>query len=149
MVCVVQRVKSSNLFIDNKLYSSIGQGLVVLAGFSKDDTLDDLNWMANKILNLRIFENDMGKFDLSVSDIAGELLIVSQFTLLGDVKKGRRPDFTYALEKGKAAEYYDIFVDILRKNYLPEKIKTGVFQAEMLVEINNDGPVTIIIDSKR
>lgn len=149
MRCVVQRVISAKLFVNNSLYSSINEGLVVLCGFSKNDTERELDWMISKILNLRIFENESGKFDLSVSDIAGEILLVSQFTLLGDVKKGRRPDFTLAMEKEKASQYYDMFVDMFKKRYFTNKIKTGVFQADMLVEIHNNGPVTIIIDSEK
>lgn len=148
MICVIQRVKKSSVFIKNEIYSNISKGFVVLCGFHKDDTDDDLHWMCNKILNLRVFENADGKFDLSLIDIKGDILLVSQFTLLGDVKKGRRPDFTNAMDKEKASGYYNKFLDILKNNYDIDKIKTGVFQAEMLVEIHNDGPVTIIIDSK-
>lgn len=148
MICVVQRVKKGSVFIKNELYSTINRGFVVLCGFHKNDNDYDLSWMCSKILNLRIFENADGKFDLSLVDISGDLLIISQFTLLGNVNKGRRPDFTDAMDKHKALLYYDKFLDILKANYESSKIKTGIFQAEMLVEIHNDGPVTIIIDSK-
>lgn len=148
MICVAQRVKKGAVFIEDNLYSVIGRGLVLLCGFHRDDTEDDMQWMCNKILNLRVFENADGRFDLSLIDISGELLVVSQFTLLGDVRKGRRPDFTNAMDKDRALTYYERFIDILRINYDSSKIKTGVFKADMLVEIHNDGPVTIIIDSK-
>ncbi len=149
MISVIQRVCSGSVWVDDKIYSEIKKGFVILCGFSKDDTYDDLVWMVNKIINLRIFENIDGKFDLSIKDINGEILIVSQFTLLGDVRKGRRPDFTMAMEKEKAREFYKVFIDMLSNHYDPTKIKTGVFQAQMLVNIANDGPVTIILDSKR
>ncbi|MGC8867460.1 MAG: D-aminoacyl-tRNA deacylase [Elusimicrobiales bacterium] len=148
MISVVQRVISGSVCVEGNVYSEIKKGFVILCGFSKNDTHSDLLWSANKIINLRVFENREGRFDLSIKDIDGEILVVSQFTLLGDVRKGRRPDFTMAMEKEKAREYYDAFISILSNLYNPAKIKRGIFQADMLVSIMNDGPVTVIIDSK-
>lgn len=148
MISVIQRVNRAAVKIDNSFFSEINKGLLVLLGVSKDDTFEDIKWSAEKILNMRIFSNEEGKFDYSVKDINGELLIVSQFTLLGNVKKGRRPDFTGAMQPEKAEEFYNIFVDEIKKNYIKEKVKTGKFAAEMIVEIENNGPVTIIVDSK-
>ncbi|MCX7905610.1 MAG: D-aminoacyl-tRNA deacylase [Elusimicrobiales bacterium] len=149
MICIIQRVKEGRIFIKNLCYSEIKYGLVVFCGISKFDDFRDLEWMVDKIINLRIFENSQGKFDLSLKDINGEVLIVSQFTLLGDASKGRRPDFSLAMEKEGALKYYEHFVSVFKKKYVEEKVKTGVFQADMLVEIHNDGPVTIVIDSSR
>ncbi|MCX7641670.1 MAG: D-aminoacyl-tRNA deacylase [Elusimicrobiales bacterium] len=149
MICVVQRVKKGKVLIKNSSYCEIGEGLVILCGISKFDQVEDLVWMVNKVINLRIFENSQGKFDLSLKDISGEVLLVSQFTLLGDASKGRRPDFGLAMDKEIAYKYYEEFVNIFKKQYNYEKVKTGIFQADMLVEIYNDGPVTIILDSSK
>ncbi|MEF3280777.1 MAG: D-tyrosyl-tRNA(Tyr) deacylase [Elusimicrobiota bacterium] len=148
MICVVQRVLKSNVKIANQIYSQIAEGYLVLCGFAKDDNEKDIEWMVNKILNLRIFSNDRGKFDLSIKDIEGEIIAVSQFTLIGDASKGRRPDFSKAMPPDKALEFYNLFVKKLKENYNPQKIKTGVFQEEMVVALENDGPVTIILNSK-
>ncbi|HOJ85801.1 MAG TPA: D-aminoacyl-tRNA deacylase [Elusimicrobiales bacterium] len=148
MICVVQRVKESSVTIDNNLYSKIGEGLNILIGIAEDDCDKDIEWLCDKILNLRIFSNTEGKFDLSLKDINGEALVISQFTLLGDTKKGRRPDFTKAMKPKEAEKIYEDFVKKLKEKYEPNKIKTGVFGAEMSVDIKNDGPVTIIINSR-
>jgi len=145
MIAVVQRVKESSVAIDGSIYSNIGNGLNILVGIEKVDTEDKIVKFAKKCCELRIFEDENGKMSKSVMDIKGELLIISQFTLAGDVSKGRRPDFTNAMEPEKAKVYYEKFVreceNILGKDF----VKTGIFAAEMKVAILNDGPVTIII----
>jgi D-tyrosyl-tRNA(Tyr) deacylase len=148
MVCIIQRVLKSSVTINGLTHSQINEGYLLLSGFSKGDTKDDIAWMADKILNLRIFSNIDGKFDHSIKDINGEILVVSQFTLLADSKKGRRPDFSNAMKPDLAKIFYDDFVAELKTRYIAEKIKTGVFQEEMIVDIQNDGPVTIILDSR-
>lgn len=145
MKAVIQRVKKASVSY-GKVSKSIGQGLVVLLGIGKGDSEAAAEWLSEKILNLRIFADEKGKFNYSVSDIKGGLLIVSQFTLYGDCDKGRRPDFTSAELPALAEELYEKFVEAAGKSGL--KIETGKFAADMLVEIHNDGPVTIIIDSK-
>lgn len=149
MICVLQRVKSSSVTIKNQKYCEIGRGLNVLLAIEEDDNEKDLLWMAQKLINIRIFSNQSGKFDLSVKDINGELLVISQFTLTGDCRKGRRPDFSKAMKIQDAKEFYNKFIDNLKKIYIAQKIKTGVFQEEMEVDIKNDGPVTVIIKSKK
>lgn len=147
MRAVIQRVSSSKVEVDNKVIGSIKKGLNVLIGISKEDTLEDLNYIKDKILNLRIFEDENEKMNLSLLDINGELLVISQFTLYGDCRKGRRPNFMNAEGGEKAKEAYNTFVNLLKKSNL--KIETGEFGANMKVDIQNDGPVTIILDSKR
>ena len=145
MKAVIQRVKKASVSYEN-VSKSIGQGIVVLLGVGKGDTEADAEWLCGKILNLRIFADEKGKFNYSVPDVKGGLLIVSQFTLYGDCGKGRRPDFTSAELPARAEELYGKFVEAAGKSGL--KIETGKFAADMIVEIHNDGPVTIIIDSK-
>ena len=147
MRAVVQRVSSSKVEVDNKVIGSIKKGLNVLIGISKEDTIEDLNYIKDKILNLRIFEDENDKMNLSLLDIKGEILVISQFTLYGDCRKGRRPNFMNAEGGEKAKEAYDTFVKLLKESDI--KIETGEFGADMKVEIQNDGPVTIILDSKR
>jgi len=146
---VVQRVKSSSVSIDNKLYSSINNGLLVLLGISIDDSDDDIDYITDKLINLRIFKDENNKMNKSVNDIKGEILIVSQFTLYGDVRKGRRPSYTEALNGDKAEAIYDKLINNIKKIYIENKIKSGKFGAMMDVELINDGPVTILLDSKR
>jgi len=148
MICVIQRVASSSVDINGVRHSSINNGLNILVGIEKDDSLEEIEWTVNKILNLRIFSNKEGKFDLSIKDIEGEILIISQFTLCANITKGRRPDFSNAMDAAKAKEMFEVFVETVKKNYDPLKVKTGVFQTEMRVNIINDGPVTIILDTK-
>jgi len=148
MICVIQRVASSSVDISGIRYSGINNGLNILVGIEKDDSLEEIEWTVNKILNLRIFSNKEGKFDLSIKDIEGEILIISQFTLCANITKGRRPDFSNAMDAAKAKEMFEVFVETVKKNYDPLKVKTGVFQTEMRVNIINDGPVTIILDTK-
>lgn len=147
MRAVVQRVKSSTVKVDNKLIGSIGKGFNVLLGISKDDTIEDAIYLKDKILNLRVFEDMEGKLNKSLLDVGGELLIVSQFTLYGDCRRGRRPSFIEALGGEEAKEMYNFFVESCKKDL--GKIQTGQFGADMLVNIDNDGPVTLLIDSKK
>ncbi|NLL30137.1 MAG: D-tyrosyl-tRNA(Tyr) deacylase [Clostridiales bacterium] len=147
MRAVVQKVTSSKVIVDNKVIGSINAGLNVLIGISKEDTIEDLKYMKDKILNLRIFEDENGKMNLSLLDVKGDILVISQFTLYGDCRKGRRPNFMEAEGGEKAKALYDEFVAMLKESSL--KVETGEFGAYMKVDIQNDGPVTLMIDSKR
>ncbi|MBQ2887912.1 MAG: D-tyrosyl-tRNA(Tyr) deacylase [Firmicutes bacterium] len=148
MRAVVQRVKSAAVTLQETgvEIGRIGRGVVVLLGVGQQDTEADAVWLADKILNLRIFEDEAGKMNKSVLDIGGEVLAVSQFTLFGDCRHGRRPGFSDAAAPEEAERLYQHFVELLRKNI---NVDTGVFRTDMLVEINNDGPVTLLIDSKK
>jgi D-tyrosyl-tRNA(Tyr) deacylase len=143
---VIQRVKKAKVTVDNNIVGSINQGFVVLLGVTHEDTLEDIKYLAEKIINLRIFEDEQGKLNLSLVDIQGEILSVSQFTLYADCRKGRRPSFTNAAPPEMANNLYLEFNNYLRE--LGIKVATGVFQAHMDVELVNNGPVTIILDSK-
>ena len=145
MRAVVQRVTQSSVRADDEIVGQIGSGLLVLLGVAKDDTAKDVDYLANKIINLRIFEDQDGKMNRSLLDTGGELLAVSQFTLLADCRKGRRPSFIEAAEPEKATELYERFVEIVRSKGV--RVQTGRFRAMMEVELINDGPVTIIIES--
>lgn len=147
MRAVVQRVKKSSVKVDEKIVGSIQYGLNVLIGINVDDTLDDLKYIVDKVINLRIFHDDNDKMNLSVKDIDGEILAISQFTLYGDCRKGRRPNFMNAMGGDEAKALYEEFVKMLKESGL--KIETGEFGAHMNVEIENDGPVTILLDSKK
>lgn len=150
MKVVVQKVLQAGVFIEEKNYTAeIGKGLVILLGIKNDDTEDDVIFLADKCSNLRIFLDENDKMNLSIKDVGGEVLVISQFTLYGDAQRGNRPGFTDAAKPDIAIPLYEKFIDRMRKNLGPEKIKTGIFGAMMLVKIYNDGPVTIIIDSKR
>ncbi|MCD6385561.1 D-tyrosyl-tRNA(Tyr) deacylase [Candidatus Sumerlaeota bacterium] len=146
MRVVLQRVSQASVKVNGKTVGEIGKGLLVLAGIGKDDTEEDLNYIANKIVNLRIFEDEAQKFNRSLLEIKGDLLVVSQFTLYADCRKGRRPGFTDAAPPEQASAMFDQFVNILRGFSL--RVETGVFQAMMDVNLCNYGPVTIIMDSK-
>jgi D-tyrosyl-tRNA(Tyr) deacylase len=149
MIAVLQRVTRSWVEVEGKIVGSISRGLNILLGVAKGDTEEDIKKLVNKILKLRIFKNpESGKdFDLSVTDIGGEILVVSQFTLLADCRKGRRPSFDKAEKPQRAKELYEEFVEkIKRESNL--KVETGIFGADMKVYIENDGPVTIILNSK-
>lgn len=147
MRAVVQRVKNGCVSVDGKMRGAIGPGLVVLIGISREDEESDVDYIAHKIIGLRIFEDDKGRMNLSVSDTGGEILLISQFTLYGDCRRGRRPSFTGAAEPAKAQRLYEFLVKRFREKGLP--VATGVFQANMLVEIKNYGPVTLLLDSKK
>lgn len=146
MKAVVQRVKSASVAVDGNEISRIGGGLAVLLGVGKEDNARDINFLAEKIANLRIFEDEAGKMNLSILDIGGEALVVSQFTLYGDCKRGRRPGFDKAAPPEIAQTLYNDFVDTLRACGIP--VKTGQFQAHMLFTIENDGPVTLTLDTQ-
>lgn len=144
---VVQRVKKGLVKVEQKIVGEIEEGLVVLLGVTHNDSWDDAKYLAEKITNLRIFEDGEGKLNLSVKDIEGQILSVSQFTLYGDCRKGRRPSFTEAAQPEIADQLYNEFNKLLEKQGV--KVATGVFQAYMQVEILNDGPVTMLLDSKK
>jgi len=143
---VVQRVSWSRVQVDGQLTGQIDAGLCVLLGVTHEDCANDVAWMAEKLANLRIFEDENGKMNRSVRDIGGGILLVSQFTLYGDARKGRRPSFTSAASPEQAEHLYDDLVLALKRAGLP--VQTGVFQAMMQVSLCNDGPVTLILDSK-
>jgi len=148
MRCVVQRVREASVTIGGKRFSSIGSGLMVLAGISREDTEADLAWMSRKLPNLRIFEDDEGRMNRSVKEIGGELLVVSQFTLYADASRGNRPGFTESAPSEVARPLFDRFVELLRRESgLP--VETGSFGADMQVSLINDGPVTIILESPK
>lgn len=147
MRAVIQRCKKSELFIENKLFSSIGKGLLVLLGVGNEDSMADNEWLAGKISRMRIFSDDEGKMNLSVQDIAGQIMVVSQFTLFASTKKGNRPSYIDSAAPEKAIPLYEDFVSRLKQES-GVKVETGVFGADMSIDLINDGPVTIIIDSK-
>lgn len=144
MKAVIQRVKSASVSIGGELYSSVEKGLLVLLGIENADTAEEAEYVCNKLLKLRIFEDENEKMNYSVSDIHGEILIVSQFTLAGNVKKGLRPSFDNAMQPKDAEVLYEKFVDMARESGL--KIQTGKFGAMMDVSLINDGPVTFIVE---
>ena len=144
MRVVVQRSKHSKVTIDGKVNGEIDHGYVVLVGFTEGDNEAIIDKMVNKIVNLRIFEDDQGKINLSILDVNGSILSISQFTLYANCKEGRRPSFTEALNPTEATKLYDIFNEKLREYVI---VETGIFGADMKVEIYNDGPVTIVLDS--
>ena len=147
MRAVVQKVTHSKVTVENKITGEIGQGLMVLLGVTHDDTDADAAYMAEKIANLRIFEDADEKLNLSVKDIGGAVLSVSQFTLYGDCRKGRRPSFTEAARPDAANALYEKFNAFLQAEGVP--VQTGRFQTHMLVELTNDGPVTVLLDSRK
>ena len=147
MRAVVQRVKSAEVRVEGRLTGGIGKGLLVLVGVGKGDGEKDLSFFASKLPELRVFEDPSGKFNLSLRDIRGELLIVSQFTLFADCSRGRRPSFVDAEEPTAAKDLYERLVDRLREEGIP--VQTGEFQAHMEVHLVNDGPVTILLDSRK
>ena len=146
MKALLQRVTNASVSVAGEVVGSIGRGLVAFIGVASGDTEKDARYLAQKIVNLRIFSDQEERFNLSALDIGGELLLVSQFTLLADTSKGRRPSFTDAAPPAEAEELFQQFVDEVRASGL--KVDTGRFQQYMQVEIHNDGPVTIMLDSK-
>lgn len=148
MRVVIQRVRSSDVTVEGVRVGQIGRGLNLLVGLSETDTVAELDWMARKCLELRLFPGETGdRFDQSVQDIQGELLVISQFTLYGDCRKGRRPSFDRAATPPKAEALYNQFVAILRRSGL--KVETGKFGAMMQVSIENDGPVTMLLEREQ
>ncbi len=146
MIAVVQRVKSSQVTVRDSVSGRIGQGLLVLLGVGEKDTEEDAAYLARKIPDLRIFEDSQGKMNLSVRDVHGEMLVVSQFTLLADCRKGRRPSFIEAARPEQAKHLYDMVIDHLKSQ--GDRVQTGQFQEHMEIHLINDGPVTLILDSK-
>lgn len=145
MKVVVQRSKYSSVTVDGKIVGQIDNGLVLLVGITKEDTLEDLEYMAKKVLNLRIFDDSNGVMNKSILDNGGSILSISQFTLCANTKKGNRPSYIDAMEPVMAKKYYLKFNEMLRESV---DVFEGIFQADMLVNINNDGPITIILESK-
>ncbi len=149
MRALVQRVSEGGVYIEKENYSAeISKGIVILLGIKLDDEIDDVNFAADKCCNLRIFEDENEKMNLSLKDINGEVLVISQFTLYGDAKKGNRPNFQDAARPEKAEDLYKKFIDRAKENLGSEKVKSGIFAAMMKVKIINDGPVTILVESK-
>ena len=147
MRAVIQRVKSAQVCVDGRASGKIGKGLLVLLGVGKGDGEKDLSFLTSKIPDLRIFEDASGKFNLSLKEVQGEMLVFSQFTLYGDCRKGRRPSFTEAEEPTAANHLYEQFILKLREQGIP--VQTGEIQAKMEVPLINDGPVTLLLDSRQ
>ncbi len=147
MRCVVQRVQHAEVSVGGEIVGSIQEGLLVLLGVGSGDSRNDAEYLVDKLVNLRIFEDEHGKMNRSLVDMGGEMMVVSQFTLFGDCRKGRRPSFVAAANPRKAQELYHYFVEHVRARGIPAA--TGTFQAMMEVTLTNDGPVTILIDSKK
>jgi D-tyrosyl-tRNA(Tyr) deacylase len=147
MRAVVQRVTKASVSVDNEVVGKISNGIVVLLGVGKDDTEEDAKYLAEKIVNLRIFDDEDGKMNLSLLDVKGQALIISQFTLYGDCRRGRRPSYSDSAPPDLAKALYEKFIELV-KNY-DVHVETGIFAAHMLVEIHNDGPVTLLLDSKK
>lgn len=144
MRVIVQRSLNSSVSVDNKIVGTINSGLVLLVGFTHYDTIEDINYCVNKIINLRIFDDEKGNMNKSLKEVNGEILSISQFTLYGDIKKGNRPSFIDAMKYDEASTVYDLFNKELSEYC---KVETGIFGADMKVSILNDGPVTILIES--
>jgi D-tyrosyl-tRNA(Tyr) deacylase len=142
---VLQRVREANVSIDGRVVAEIGLGQLLLVGFKEGDTTDQTEWMADKVVGLRIFQDDDGKMNRTLADVGGSILVVSQFTLYGDVRKGRRPSFIDAAPPETAISLYDHFVELLEARQ-PGRVVTGEFGAMMEVGLTNDGPVTLVID---
>ncbi|HEU64722.1 MAG: D-aminoacyl-tRNA deacylase [Candidatus Anoxychlamydiales bacterium] len=144
MRAVIQRVKEAKVEVDQKIVGQINQGILVLFGCHKDDIDNQIDYLVDKIVNMRIFSDEDDKMNLSIKDISGDILVVSQFTLLADTKKGRRPSFINSMEPKKANEFYEKFISKLKENI--KKVQTGIFGAKMQIFLINDGPVTFILD---
>ncbi|HAW91081.1 MAG TPA: D-tyrosyl-tRNA(Tyr) deacylase [Gemmatimonadetes bacterium] len=145
MRVVLQRVREAHVTIEGKVVGEIGLGQFLLVGFKQSDTTDQVEWMADKVVSLRIFQDDAGKMNRTLADVDGSILVVSQFTLYGDVRKGRRPSFIDAATPETAIRLYERFVELLEARH-PGKVATGEFGAMMDVSLTNDGPVTLVID---
>jgi len=147
MRAVIQRVKQSRVLVNGEVTGAIQQGFTVLLGVCQEDDIPDAQYLARKIANLRVFEDLDGKMNVSLKEVEGKVLAVSQFTLLGDTRKGNRPSFVEAAHPDKAKTLYDAFTSYLAEEGIA--VEEGIFQAVMMVEISNDGPVTILMDSKK
>ena len=147
MRVVLQRVSHASVTVEEKVIGKIQRGFLLLVGVTHDDTMEDMEYLVRKIVQMRIFEDEDEKMNLSIQDIQGEILVVSQFTLYGDIRKGRRPSFVNSAKPDKANELYEEYVKYLQKENIP--VSTGQFGADMKVELINDGPVTILVDSKK
>jgi D-aminoacyl-tRNA deacylase len=147
MRAVIQRVKEASVEVEGKTVGNVGRGLLILLGIHRNDNTVDISWMIDKIINLRIFEKEDGKFDESLLDIRGALLIVSQFTLYGDCSRGRRPSFSEAMEATRARVLFELFIEKAKEKV--SRVETGIFQTSMNVSLVNEGPVTVILDSKK
>lgn len=147
MRCVVQRVSRASVTVEEKIAGQVEKGYMVLVGVETGDTEQDMRYCAEKVAGLRVFEDENGKMNLSVKDVGGAVLAVSQFTLLGDARHGRRPSFSNAARPEEANALYEAFCEALRAENI--RVETGVFQTDMQVELVNDGPVTILLDSRK
>lgn len=145
MKVILQRVSKASVSIDNKMVSKIDKGLLILLGISEEDTLETIKWLTNKIINLRIFNDALNKMNLSLKDVNGEVIIVSQFTLLANTKKGTRPSYVKAAKPEIAIPLYEQFITVFETS-LGKKVGTGKFGANMQVSLINDGPVTIVLE---
>jgi D-tyrosyl-tRNA(Tyr) deacylase len=145
MRIVLQRVSQANVSIDGKVVGEIGHGLVLLVGFTDGDVEENVQWMAEKVLGLRVFSDDHGKMNLALSDVGGDVLVISQFTLYGDTRKGRRPSFVHAAPPEVAIPLYERFLELLRQA-APAKVESGEFGAMMDVALVNAGPVTLVLE---
>ncbi len=149
MKALIQRVSEGGVEIREKNYSAeIGRGMVILLGIKEGDTEEDVRYVADKCVNLRIFEDENERMNLSLKDVGGEVLVISQFTLYGSTRRGNRPSFTEAAKPDVAEPLYEKFIERLKENLGEEKVKTGIFGAMMKVKIINDGPVTVMVESK-
>lgn len=146
MRAIVQRVQQARVLVENDIVGEIGRGLLVFLGIHRSDTATDAEWLARKVLQLRIFSDWQEKMNLSVTEARGEILVVSQFTLYGDTRRGNRPSFADAAAPERARDLYEYFVEACRKTSL--KVETGRFQAHMRVELSNDGPVTLLCETE-
>ena len=146
MKLLIQRSKKSKVIVDKKIVGEIEKGLVVLVGFTHKDTIDDIKRLAKKLVNLRIFDDDNHIMNKSILDVKGQILSISQFTLYADCKKGNRPSYINSMKANDAKKLYELFNEEIKKYNI--HLETGIFQSDMLVEISNDGPVTIILESE-
>ncbi|MDX1684793.1 MAG: D-aminoacyl-tRNA deacylase [Saprospiraceae bacterium] len=149
MRCVIQRVDHATMTVENEIWSEIGRGLLVLVGYEPEDSTEDVQWCVDKIIKMRIFPDSDGKMNTSVNEVDGEVMIVSQFTLHASIKKGNRPSYIRAASPETAIPLYEETIDYARDQLGKEKVKTGKFGAHMDITFNNNGPVTIVMDSKR
>jgi D-tyrosyl-tRNA(Tyr) deacylase len=147
MRAIIQRVSKGSVSVDHKIVGQVGKGFVVFLGVGHQDDEEDAKYMARKIVNMRIFEDENGKMNLSLDQVSGGVLAISQFTLFGDTKKGNRPSFVGAAPPDHANRLYEYCIDLIREAGIPTE--SGIFQADMQVEIHNDGPVTLFIDSEK